>query len=393
MAKLVVYTLGAGIDPRRMLPVMIDVGTNNQSLLDDPFYLGWRHRRIGREEYQKFVETVINAINRKFPHVFLQWEDFGKKNARYHLDKYQDRMCTFNDDIQGTGAVAMAALLNALKLTGTPLSHHRVLIYGAGTAGCGIADHIWEWMVKEGLNHQEAYRRFWLMDSQGLITNHREFLDYFKAPYSRPATENLYWNPDKDVKNLLHVVRKVKPTILIGTSTRHDAFTRQIITEMASHVDRPIIFPLSNPLTLTEAIPEDIINWTGGKALVATGSPFDDVLLDGKRFPVAQCNNALIFPGLGLGIISCQAKRVTAGMMEAATIELANSAKLNNDSPKLLPDVSKLQEVSKKIGVAVVNQAILEGVGRKIDNNDIEQLVESNIWEPTYVPYKPLKNA
>jgi malate dehydrogenase (oxaloacetate-decarboxylating) len=393
VAKLVIYTLCAGINPRRMLPVMIDVGTNNQSLLKDPFYLGWRHPRIDSAQYQNFVENVIDAINQKFPHVFLQWEDFGKKNARYHLDKYQDRMCTFNDDIQGTGAVAMAALLNALKLTGTPISHHRVLIYGAGTAGCGIADQIWAWMIKSGLNHQDAYRRFWLMDSQGLVTSQRKGLDYFKTPYARPEKETLDWNPEDNTKNLLDVVSKVKPTILIGTSTNHGAFTREIITEMASNVDMPIIFPLSNPLTLTEAIPEDIINWTNGKALIATGSPFDDVLFQGKRFPVAQCNNALIFPGLGLGVISSQAERVTSGMMDAATIELANSVKLNRKRPKLLPEVSQLQEVSKNIGVAVFKQAILEGVSRKRVDDDIEKLVDSNIWEPVYMPYKPMKNA
>jgi malate dehydrogenase (oxaloacetate-decarboxylating) len=393
VAKLVVYTLCAGINPRRMLPIMIDVGTNNSRLLEDQFYLGWRNTRISRDEYHKFVETVINAIKKKFPHVFLQWEDFGKKNARHHLDRYQDQMCTFNDDIQGTGAVAMAALLNALKLTGTPISHHRVLIFGAGTAGCGIADQIWEHMVKDGLNHREAYSHFWLMDRQGLITTEREKLDYFKAPYARDENlTSLYHNMDR--KNLLDVVRHVKPTIIIGTSTSHGAFNQNVITEMASHVDSPIIFPLSNPLTLIEAIPKDIIQWTCGKALVATGSPFEDVIFMDNRFPIAQCNNALIFPGLGLGIISSQAERVTSGMMDAAIIELANSVDLNNTT-RLLPEVSELQEVSKNIGVAVARQAILEGVSRYYSMEDIEKKVESNIWEPVYMTYKPitLKNS
>lgn len=393
VAKLVIYTLAAGINPRRMLPLMIDVGTNNSHLLEDPFYLGWRHPRINREEYRSFVETVVNAINRKFPHVFLQWEDFGKKNARYNLERYQDRMCTFNDDIQGTGAVAMAALLNALKLTSTKLSNHRVLIYGSGTAGCGIADEIWKWMVKDGLNHQEAYDRFWLMDSQGLITTAREDIDHFKAPYARNSTETMDWDSEANIKDLLEVVHKVKPTILIGTSTVQGAFTKDVITAMASYVDRPIIFPLSNPLNLVEATPHDIIHWTDGKALVATGSPFDDVIFNGKRLSVSQCNNAFIFPGLGLGIISSQAEKVTSGMMDAATLELANSTKLGDDSNvQLLPEVSRLREVSKKIGIAVANQAISEGVGRNPENEDIEKLVDSNIWKPVYMHYKSLNN-
>ena len=387
VAKLVVYTLCAGINPRRMLPIMIDVGTNNPHLLEDPFYLGWRHPRISSEEYHQFVETVINAIKEKFPQVFLQWEDFGKKNARYHLDRYQDVMCTFNDDMQGTGAVAMAALHNALKLTGTPLSHHRVLIYGAGTAGCGIADQIWEQLVKEGLNHQEAYNRFYLMDRQGLVTTTQDNVDYFKAPYACSSTETDNWDPADDPENLLDVVRNVQPTILIGTSTVQGAFNREVITTMASHVERPIIFPLSNPLTLVEAIPEDIIRWTEGRALIATGSPFSDVEFQGKSYPVSQCNNALIFPGLGLGIISCQAERVTSGMLDAATMELANST---DDDTRLLPEISQLQEVSKNIGVAVARQAILEGVARIREDGDVMNLVKSNIWEPAYVPYQPL---
>jgi len=393
VAKLVIYTLAAGINPRRMLPLMIDVGTNNPHLLEDPFYLGWRHPRINREEYNHFIEIVVDVIMHKFPDVFLQWEDFGKKNARYNLDRYHDQMCTFNDDIQGTGAVAMAAILNALKLTCTKLSNHRVLIYGAGTAGCGIADEIRNWMVKDGLNQEEAYGSFWLMDSQGLITTARETIDYFKAPYARSSIVNRNGDGEDNITDLFEVVRDVKPTILIGTSTVQGAFTRDVITEMASHVDRPIIFPLSNPLKLVEATPHDIIHWTDGKALLATGSPFDDVLFNGELLSVAQCNNAFIFPGLGLGIISSQAKRVTSGMIDAATRELANSANINdNDNAQLLPGVSRLNEVSKEIGVAVARQAIVEGVAKTNKNGDIEKLVDSNIWEPVYMAYKPLNN-
>ncbi len=392
VAKLVIYTLAAGINPRRMLPLMIDVGTNNQHLLEDPFYLGWRHPRINRDEYHQFVETVMNTINRKFPNVFLQWEDFGKKNARYNLKRYRDQMCTFNDDIQGTGAVVMAAILNALKTTGTSLSDHRVLIYGGGTAGCGIADEMWKWMVKDGLNHQEAYGHFWLMDSQGLLTTKRENIDYFKAPYARSPTMD--WDFEGNTTDLLEVVRKVKPTILIGTSTVKGAFTKEVVTAMAANCKLPIIFPLSNPLNLAEAVPHDILHWTDGNALVATGSPFDDVIFNGKRLSVAQCNNAFIFPGLGLGIISSHAQRVTSPMIDAATLELANSVNIHDDfNVRLLPEVSRLREVSKKIGMAVASKAIMEGVARKPGNEDIEKLVDSNIWKPIYIPYKPLNNV
>lgn len=390
VAKLVVYTLCAGINPRRMLPIMIDVGTNNPDLLEDPFYLGWRNPRINHSEYHKFVETVINAINEKFPHVFLQWEDFGKKNARHHLDRYQEVMCTFNDDIQGTGAVAMAALLNAFKISGTPVSNHRVLIYGAGTAGCGIADEIWKQMVKEGLSNQEAYNNFYLMDREGLVTRSREKIDYFKAPYARSSTETSTWDHGDNPRDLLDVVRNVRPTILIGTSTVQGAFTREVVTTMASQVEKPIIFPLSNPLTLTEAKPEDIIRWTGGSALVATGSPFNAVEFQGKFYPVAQCNNALIFPGLGLGIVSSQATRMTASMMDAAIHELASSVSVYEDIPRLLPEISQLMDVSKNIAVAVAKQAIVDGVAQEKGNDDVEVLVENNRWDPVYMPYKPI---
>lgn len=390
VAKLVVYTLCAGINPRRMLPIMIDVGTNNPDLLEDPFYLGWRNPRISHSEYHKFVETVINAINEKFPHVFLQWEDFGKKNARHHLDRYQEVMCTFNDDIQGTGAVAMAALLNAFKITGTPVSNHRVLIYGAGTAGCGIADEIWKQMVKEGLSNQEAYNNFYLMDREGLVTRSRDKIDYFKVPYARSSTETSAWDHGDNPRDILDVVRNVRPTILIGTSTVQGAFTREVVTTMASQVERPIIFPLSNPLTLTEAKPEDIIRWTGGSALVATGSPFNAVEFQGKSYPVAQCNNALIFPGLGLGIVSSQATRMTASMMDAAIHELASSVSVYEDIPRLLPEISQLMDVSKNIAVAVARQAIVDGVAQEKGNGDVEVLVENNRWDPVYMPYKPM---
>jgi malate dehydrogenase (oxaloacetate-decarboxylating) len=409
VAKLVIYTLGAGINPKRMLPVMIDVGTNNNKLLKDPLYIGWRHPRISRKEYDHFVSKVVEAIKKKFPGVFLQWEDFGKEKARCNLDNYQDKICTFNDDIQGTGAVAMAAIINASKLTGTPLSDHRVVIFGAGTAGCGIADRIADWMVKDGLTPKDARSRIWLMDSKGLITDDRVNLDYFKAPYARSVEEIDAWsvglskkNPNSNIKSdknsrldkgdesptLQDVVYNVKPTILIGTSTVHGAFSKEVVTTMASAVERPIIFPLSNPMTLAEGHPHDILKWTDGKALLAAGSPYDDVIVDGKRFSIAQCNNAFMFPGLGLGVISAQAGRVSPGMIDAAVVELSQSINILDDpNERLLPDITNLRKVSKNIAVAVAKKAVNERIAR-IGPENVEELVESNIWKPVYVPYK-----
>ncbi|MCZ3365585.1 MULTISPECIES: NAD-dependent malic enzyme [Methanobacterium] len=388
VAKIVIYTLCAGINPKKMLPVMIDVGTNNPQLLRDPLYIGWRHSRIQGKAYDQFVSKVVKAIKQKFPDVFLQWEDFGKTKARCNLNQYQDKICTFNDDIQGTGAVATAAILNASKLTHTRLSDHRIVIFGAGTAGCGIADRICEWMIKEGLSSQKARSRFWLMDSQGLVTNDRENLDYFKASYARPQEESQ--NGDKKSKNtsLLDVVCNVKPTILIGTSAVNSAFDIEVIKAMASGVEYPIIFPLSNPPIMAEATPENILRWTDGNAIVATGSPYPDVILNDKSISVAQCNNALIFPGLGLGIICAHAKRVTSGMIDAAVKELSNSVNLQDDHhSRLLPEVSRLQEVSRDIAVAVVKKAIAEKTARINPNKDISELVNENIWKPVYVPY------
>ncbi len=393
VAKIVIYTLCAGINPRRMLPVMIDVGTNNPHLLNDPFYIGWRHPRIQGKTYNQFVKKVIKSIKQKFPDVFLQWEDFAKNKARCNLDKYQNKICTFNDDIQGTGAVAMAAIINASKLIHTRLSDHRIVIFGAGTAGCGIADRIYEWMIKEELNPGEARSKFWLMDSQGLITDDRQNLDYFKASYARLHDEIRDWDTDSESIHLEDVVRNVSPTILIGTSAVSGAFNKEVVTTMASGVEHPIIFPLSNPPILAEASPQDILNWSSGKALVATGSPCKDITLNEKSIPISQCNNALIFPGLGLGIICSRAKRVTSGMIDAAVEELSRSVNLHGDyHTRLLPEVSRLQEVSKSIAAAVVEQTIAEGIAGIDLKEDINQLINQNIWKPAYIPYQKIEH-
>jgi malate dehydrogenase (oxaloacetate-decarboxylating) len=380
VAKIVIYTLCAGINPKRMLPVMMDVGTNNEKLLKDPLYIGWRHSRIRGKKYHKFLDRVVESIKRKFPDVLLQWEDFGKNKARCNLDQYQNNICNFNDDIQGTGAVAMAAVLNASKLVNKRLSEHRVLIFGAGTAGCGIADRIQEWMVMDGLSSEEARSRFWLMDSMGLVTDAREDLEYFKAPYAR--------EDELEARDLLEVVNKVNPTILIGTSTAKGAFTKEVVKTMASKVEHPIIFPISNPPSLAEADPADLLKWTDGKALVATGSPCKDIEINGNRVSIAQCNNAFIFPGLGLGVICARPKRVTPAMINAAVEKLSLSVELGDLSSRLLPEVSRLREVSKNIAVAVVQRALDDGTARIDPETNAEKLVEENIWNPVYKPYK-----
>ena len=391
VAKIVIYTLCAGINPKRMLPVMMDVGTNNEKLLKDPLYIGWRHSRIRGKKYHKFLDRVVESIKRKFPDVLLQWEDFGKNKARCNLDQYQNNICNFNDDIQGTGAVAMAAVLNASKLVNKRLSEHRVLIFGAGTAGCGIADRIQEWMVMDGLSSEEARSRFWLMDSMGLVTDAREDLEYFKAPYAREdelEARDLLEVVKYFGNNLSPAVNKVNPTILIGTSTAKGAFTKEVVKTMASKVEHPIIFPISNPPSLAEADPADLLKWTDGKALVATGSPCKDIEINGNRVSIAQCNNAFIFPGLGLGVICARPKRVTPAMINAAVEKLSLSVELGDLSSRLLPEVSRLREVSKNIAVAVVQRALDDGTARIDPETNAEKLVEENIWNPVYKPYK-----
>ena len=302
IGKLAVYTAAVGIDPSRVLPVILDVGTNREELLNNPFYIGNRHPRITGESYDEFIDTFVQAVNKQFPKALLHWEDFSSRNARKILDKYRHDVCTFNDDIQGTGAVSLAAVLSAVKASGVPLSEHRVVVFGAGTAGIGIADQVRDAMVRVGVSEEESYKRFWCIDRNGLVTDNMEDLLDFQIPYARKEAEVSEWK-ENDVIGLAEVVKYVQPTILIGTSTVAGAFKEEIIKEMASHVERPIILPMSNPTPLAEAKPVDLIEWTEGRALVATGSPFEPVTYNGVTYVIGQSNNALIFPGLGLGTI------------------------------------------------------------------------------------------
>lgn len=385
VAKLMVYSLCGGIDPTRTLPIFLDVGTNNQELLADPFYLGCRHPRINTQDYDQFITTFVSKIQEHFPNVFLHWEDLGRGNARRILDQYQDSICTFNDDIQGTGAVTLAALLAACHVSGKPLTQHRIVVFGAGSAGTGISDQIVDALIEQGLSQEAAYNQFWLIDQQGLLLNTDTNLTPSQIPYARSPQEI----PSTENPSLATVISHIKPSILIGCSAQTGAFSQAIIENMAEHCERPIIFPLSNPDEKCEARPIDLVHWTKGKALIATGTAFPEVHFEGKQLPIAQCNNALIFPGLGLGLASVQATRLSKKMINAAAITLSESAPCRqNPYASLLPSLENAQEIAKKIAVRVAQIAIEENLAQKNQHSNLEAIIEANFWKPRYLPFR-----
>jgi malate dehydrogenase (oxaloacetate-decarboxylating) len=390
IAKLMVYTLCAGIDPNRVLPIQIDVGTNNKKLIADPMYLGWRHERLSGEKYDDFINRIVQAIKQKFPNVFLHWEDFGRENARRNLMRFREQLCTFNDDIQGTGAVTLAAILAAVNAAKSNLVDQRIVIYGAGTAGAGVADQIFDAMLRLGHNEKEARAHFWLIDRQGLLTESSPDTISFQKPYLRANSEIAAWKV-KDSHNitLAEVVAHVKPTILIGCSTQGGAFTEDVIRMMAKYVAQPIIFPLSNPTEKSEAIPSDLLAWTDGKALIATGSPFEDVNYKGRRIRISQCNNAFVFPGIGLGVINSKPRLLTNTMIWAACQALAEQspAKLDPTAP-ILPDVDEARQVCIKVGIAVATKAREEGLAQISPDVDLTAKILAYCWEPKYYPYR-----
>ncbi|ADY21130.1 oxaloacetate-decarboxylating malate dehydrogenase [Bacillus paranthracis] len=393
IGKLAVYTAAVGIDPSRVLPVILDVGTNREELLDNPFYIGNRHPRITGEAYDEFIDTFVQAVSKQFPKALLHWEDFSSRNARKILDKYRHDICTFNDDIQGTGAVSLAAVLSAVKASGVPLSEHRVVVFGAGTAGIGIADQVRDAMVRVGVSEEESYKRFWCIDRNGLVTDNMEDLLDFQIPYARKEAEVSEWKQN-GVIGLAEVVKHVKPTILIGTSTVAGAFKEEIIKEMASHVERPIILPMSNPTPLAEAKPADLIEWTEGRALVATGSPFEPVTYNGVTYVIGQSNNALIFPGLGLGTIVVRASVMTDGMFAAAAEAVASMVDTSQPGAPILPEVEELRNISEMVAIEVAKVAVAEGVAREnLSDNDIKIAVKEAIWEPEYRQIKAVEKV
>jgi len=391
VGKLAVYTAAGGIDPNRVIPVMLDVGTDRQSLLDDPLYIGTRHPRVGTEQYDAFLDAFVTAVRDLFPRALLHWEDIGVSNARRVLERYRHSMLTFNDDIQGTGAVNLAAVIAAVRATGIKLPDHRIVIFGAGTAGIGIADQLFAALVAAGLTAEQARARLWALDRPGLLTTASEPISEQQLRYARDPAELAGWQRDPELGGvgLAEVVRRVRPTILIGTSARGGAFDEAIVTEMAAHVSRPVIMPMSNPTSLAEARPADLLRWTGGRALVAAGSPFGPVDFDGTRYEVGQANNALVFPGLGLGVIAAQASRVTDGMLSAAAYAVADLVDTVTPGAPLLPQVEALRDTSLAVATAVAKAAAADGVaGRRLDG-DIAEQVRALMWQPDYRPVRP----
>ncbi|MNW41530.1 putative NAD-dependent malic enzyme 2 [compost metagenome] len=384
IGKLAVYTAAAGINPARVLPVVLDVGTNNEKLLADPLYIGTRHHRIRGEQYEEFIDLFVHHALRQFPKALLHWEDLGNVNARNIINRYGEQILTFNDDIQGTGAVTLAAIISALKMNGSSLRDQRVIVFGPGAAGIGNADQIRDAMVRDGLTKEEASARFWAIDYRGLLTEEMDDILEFQQPYVRQVQETMHWQRDMNgAISLLEVVRQVKPTILIGTSGISGAFTEEIIKEMARHVERPIIMPMSNPTTLAEALPEDLIRWTNGKALVATGSPFEPVSFKGITYDIGQSNNAFVFPGLGLGAIAVRASMITPNMFTAAADAVAKSTHLDRPGASLLPSIQELKNVSFQVALAVAQAAIDDHVARE-QPEDIASAIRSLVWEPQY---------
>ena len=386
VGKLALYCAGAGIHPARTLPISLDVGTNNQSLLEDPLYLGWREKRLHGPEYEELVEEFVVAVKSVFPDVLIQWEDFRKDNALAILDRYRQRVPSFNDDIQGTGAVAVACLIAASRISELPLADTRVLIYGAGAAGLGIARRIKSLLRANGVQGDDLQRAVLTMDSRGIVSDGGDVLEDYKKQLAWPeALAGQLELSDGERRDLASVVKAYKPNTLIGTSGQAEAFDEAVVTAMTDAVDQPAILPMSNPTSISEGTPEKIMAWSKGRALVATGSPFDDISIDGKTQRVGQANNVFIFPGLGLGSIVSGASQVTDSMISASAHALADSLTASDRSARcLMPEVSRLWEVSGIVGLAVARQAVADGVASCKDSDDLEKMIDDYRWEPAY---------
>jgi malate dehydrogenase (oxaloacetate-decarboxylating) len=386
VGKLALYTICAGIHPANTLPVTLDVGTNNESLLNDPLYLGWRHERVRGDAYDEFIEAFVQAVTRRFPDVLLQWEDFALANARTLLDRYRDRLCAFNDDIQGTGAVTLAGVLAAVHVTGSPLAEQRVVILGAGSAATGIAEQLVAAMVSAGHDLAEARSMIWLLDSGGLVHTGRTIKEQGRKPYAQPAQRVAEWSvADPSHVTLEDVVGNVHPTILIGAAAQPGAFTEDIVREMARHVPRPIVFALSNPTSKCEATPAAVLEWTDGRALVATGSPFAPVVRGGLVTRIGQCNNSFVFPGVGLGVIAAGARRVSNEMFVAAARALSQLSPAEHDpADALYPPVEDVRSVSRHVALAVAAEAQRAGLAEPTTRTELEQRIARTMWTPRY---------
>jgi malate dehydrogenase (oxaloacetate-decarboxylating) len=391
IAKLTLYSL-CGVNPYQALPIMLDVGTDNPLLLNDPMYLGWRHPRVRGKEYEALIHEFVHLIHEQFPNAFIHWEDFGKYNARAILDKYRDFHVMFNDDMQGTGVVALAAFLSAMQASNIPLNQHKIVIFGAGTAGTGIAEQIQNAMVRLGVPAKQAYQQFWLIDRNGLLLNNSADISDYQQPFARTAEQLQHFKNPTDL-SLLNIVREVKPTILVGTSAVKGAFSKEVIEAMAVNTPIPIVFPLSNPPEKAEATPEDILHWSNGKALIATGSPFEPVIFQEKLFSITQCNNALAFPGIGLGVLAAQASKITENMLWAASKAISDytHSEFNILSEKLLlPPISDIQKVAFHVAVAVAQAAFDDKVAKAPLPHSVSDAIKAAIWSPYYREIKPI---
>ena len=391
VGKLALYTLFGGIHPTRTLPILLDVGTNNLQMLEDPLYLGWRNQRISGDEYDDFIDLFIQAIKKRFPHVLFQWEDFAKPHATPLLKKYRETLCSFNDDIQGTAAVALSAVYSAVKLSKSSLKDQRIAILGGGSAGLGICRQIVRAIVDEGdLSEEEARKLFYVVDLHGLIHDGQEGLDPQQRIFAGPKeTFNSWTIKDPNHITLLEVIENAKPTILFGVSTQGGAFTEEIVRAMNRHVKRPVIFPLSNPTSRSEAKPADLIKWTEAEAIIATGSPFDPVAYEGEIYHIAQCNNCYIFPVVGLGLIATQARYASdAVFITAAKILSEHSPMMKDPYAPLFPTLDNLRTITREIGIAVAKKVVEEGNSKLEDVDSIEKLIDETMWYPEYPVYE-----
>ncbi|MCA1770461.1 MAG: NAD-dependent malic enzyme, partial [Halomonas sp.] len=385
IGKLSLYTACGGISPAYTQPIMLDVGTNNPALLDDPMYMGWRHPRISQKEYDAFLEQFIDAVKRRWPSVLLQFEDFAQANAVPLLERYRNELCCFNDDVQGTASVVVGTLMAACQAREEGIGQQRVVFVGAGSAGCGIAEQVVVAMQAEGLSEKDARARIFMVDREGLVTSEQTWLRDFQSRLAHDPTLTQGWQG----QDLTETIRRIKPTVLIGVCGRPGIFTEEVVRTMHAGCDTPVIMPLSNPTSQAEALPEDVIRWTEGAALVATGSPFPPVEYAGRSIPIAQCNNAYIFPGIGLGVVAAGARRVTDDMLMAASRALAREAPIVKEGEgALLPPLGKIRELSKAIAFDVAAQAQGEGVALKTNGIKLRAAIERSCWTPEYRSYR-----
>ncbi len=389
IGKLALYCACTGLHPSSTLPILLDTGTNNSNLLDDPLYIGWRHKRVRGQEYDDFMDAFILAVKKRFPHFVLQWEDFALNNATRLLKKYRNDLCTFNDDIQGTATIATGALLSAIHITNTPLRQQRILIVGAGSAGCGIAKLVKQTMMQEGATKDEALAQISLVDRDGLLMEDMVHLLPFQQTFVKSKAAIKHWQIDHSkAPSLQEVVTNWQPTAILGVTGQAGLFNQTLITEMAKHVSRPIILPLSNPITHSEAIPDDLMAWTDNRAIIGTGSPFKNIIKNGKPFRVDQTNNVYIFPGIGLALIAVKARKVSDQMFMIAAQTLAScSPALHDKDANLLPPLTDIRETSLRIAFAVAKAAVDSGLADYLSDEDIKLRIEEELWTPDYLPY------